>query len=87
MLDRLAHATREQLRVQEELRAYQARDVLSARIVAAVPLVVLVVIRQINPAYLANEPNAPVKSLGWQLFPVSRQTASGGRASGVIEQP
>src|SRR5207248_1136995 len=53
VLDRLAHATREQLRVQEELRAYQARNVLSARIVAAVPLVVLVVIRQINPAYLA----------------------------------
>ena len=52
VLDRLAHATRAQLRIQEELRAYQARNVLSARIVAAVPLVVLIVIRQLNPAYL-----------------------------------
>ena len=53
VLDRLAHATRAQLRIQEELRAYQARNVLSARIVAAVPLVVLVAIRQVNPGYLA----------------------------------
>jgi tight adherence protein B len=53
VLDRLAHTTREQLRVQEELRAHQARHVLSARIVAAVPLVVLVLIRQLNPRYLA----------------------------------
>jgi tight adherence protein B len=52
VLDRLAHATRAQLRIQQELRAYQARNVLSARIVAAVPLVVLVVIRRINPDYL-----------------------------------
>jgi tight adherence protein B len=47
VLDRLAHATR------EELRAAQARNVLSARIVAAVPLVALVAVRQVNPAYLA----------------------------------
>ena len=53
VLDRLAHATRAQLRIQEELRAYQARNVLSARIVAAVPLVVLIAIRKINPDYLA----------------------------------
>lgn len=53
VLDRLAHATREQLRIQQELRAYQARNVLSARIVAAVPLVVLIGIRQVNPGYLA----------------------------------
>jgi tight adherence protein B len=53
VLDRLVHTTREQLRVQEELRAHQARHVLSARIVAAVPLVVLVLIRQLNPRYLA----------------------------------
>ena len=52
VLDRLAHATRAQLRVQDELRALQARNVLSARIVAAVPLVVLVAIRQVDPAYL-----------------------------------
>jgi tight adherence protein B len=53
VLDRLAHATRAELRVQQELRAHQARTVLSARIVAAVPLVVLVAIRHVNPAYLA----------------------------------
>lgn len=53
VLDRLAHATRAELRVQQEFRAYQARNVLSARIVAAVPLALLVVIRQINPGYLA----------------------------------
>jgi tight adherence protein B len=52
VLDRLAHATRAQLRIQQELRAYQARNVLSARIVAAVPLVLLVVIRKVNPDYL-----------------------------------
>jgi tight adherence protein B len=53
VLDRLAHATRAQLRIQDELRALQARNVLSARIVAAIPLVVLVVIRQLNPTYLS----------------------------------
>lgn len=53
VLDRLAHATRAELRVQQELRAFQARNVLSARIVAAVPLVVLIVLRQVNPGYLA----------------------------------
>lgn len=53
VLDRLAQATRAELRVQQELHAYQARNVLSARIVAAVPLVVLVAIRQVNPTYLA----------------------------------
>jgi tight adherence protein B len=53
VLDRLAHATRAQLRIQDELRALQARNVLSARIVAAMPLVVLVLIRQINPTYLS----------------------------------
>lgn len=53
VLDRLAHTTRAQLRVQDELRALQARNVLSARIVAAIPLVVLIAIRHMNPAYLA----------------------------------
>jgi tight adherence protein B len=53
VLDRLAHATRAQLRTQDELRAYQARNLFSARIVAAVPLVVLASIRQVNPGYLA----------------------------------
>ena len=53
VLDRLAHATREQLRIQDELRAHQAQTVFSARVVAALPLVVLIIIRQINPRYLA----------------------------------
>jgi tight adherence protein B len=53
VLDRLADATRAQQRIQEELRAYQSRNVLSARIVALVPAGVLVAIRQVNPAYLS----------------------------------
>lgn len=53
VLDRVAQATRAELQVQQELRAYQARNVLSARIIAAVPLLVLVGIRQLNPGYLA----------------------------------
>ena len=53
VLDQLARATRAESLVQEELRAYQARTVLSARIVAAIPLVVLVLIRRVNPSYLA----------------------------------
>ena len=52
VLDRLASATRGEFRVQQELRAYQARTVLSARIIVAVPLVLLVVIRLLNPGYL-----------------------------------
>lgn len=53
VLDRLAQATRAELRVQQEIRAYQARNVISARIVAAVPLVVLIAVRQVSPAYVA----------------------------------
>jgi len=53
VLDSLSQATRAQLRVQQELRAYQARNILSARIVAAVPLAVLIAIRALNPSYLA----------------------------------
>ena len=53
VLDHLARATRAELRVQEEIRAYQARTVLQARIVAAIPLAALVGIRKVNPGYLA----------------------------------
>jgi len=53
LLGQLADATRGQLRVQEELRAQQARNVLSARIVAAIPLVLLAAIRTLNPRYVA----------------------------------
>jgi tight adherence protein B len=52
VLDRLAQATRAQQRIQQELRAFQSRNVLSARIVAAVPLVVLLAIRWVSPEYL-----------------------------------
>lgn len=53
VLDRLAEATRAQLRIQQEVRAHQARTVLSARIVAAAPLVALVGLRATNPRYLS----------------------------------
>jgi tight adherence protein B len=53
VLDRLAEATRAQLRMQHEVRALQGRTVLSARIVAAAPLVTLVGLRAINPRYLS----------------------------------
>jgi tight adherence protein B len=53
VLERLAEATRAQLRMQHEVRAQQGRTVLSARIVAAAPLVALVGLRATNPRYLA----------------------------------
>ena len=52
VLDRLTQATRAQQRVHQELRAQQSRNVLSARIVAGVPLAVLIAIRWISPEYL-----------------------------------
>ncbi|HEV7661946.1 MAG TPA: type II secretion system F family protein [Chloroflexota bacterium] len=52
VLDGLADATRAQLRIQHEMRAQQGRTVLSARIVAAAPLVALVGLRATNPRYL-----------------------------------
>ena len=63
VLDRLAHATRAEMRVQQELRAFQARNVLSARVVAAVPLVVLVALRQVNPGYVAIFDDLPGQML------------------------
>jgi tight adherence protein B len=53
VLDRLAEATRAQQRIQQEVRAQQGRTVLSARIVAAAPLVALVGLRTTNPVYLS----------------------------------
>jgi len=53
VLDRLAEATRAQLRIQQEVRAQQGRTVLSARIVAAAPLVALLGLRATNPRYLS----------------------------------
>jgi tight adherence protein B len=53
VLDRLADSTRAQLRIEHEVRAHQARTVLSARVVAAAPLVALVGLRATNPRYLS----------------------------------
>ena len=53
VLDRLAEATRAQLRIEQEVRAHQARTVLSARIVAVAPLVALIGLRATNPRYLS----------------------------------
>jgi tight adherence protein B len=53
VLDRLAEATRAQLRIEQEVRAHQARTVLSARIVAAAPVAALVGLRTTNPHYVA----------------------------------
>lgn len=63
VLDRLADASRAQLRIQHDMRAQQARTVLSARIVAAAPLVALVGLRASNPRYLQI-----FDSLGGQLI-------------------
>lgn len=59
VLDRLAASTRAQLRLHHELRAQQGRTVLSARIVAAAPLVALVGLRATNPRYLAVFDSVP----------------------------
>lgn len=53
VLDRLVEATRGELRVQEESRAMQVRQVTQARLIAAMPFLVLVAIRKVNPSYLA----------------------------------
>ena len=53
VLDRLAEASRAQLRIEHEVRAHQGRTVLSARIVAAAPLVALVGLRVTNPHYVS----------------------------------
>jgi tight adherence protein B len=53
VLDQLARTIRVRLRVREEVRAAQARNVASARLIAAVPLALLVVVRRLNPEYVA----------------------------------
>lgn len=52
VLDSLAEATASQAATVREARARQTRAGMSARIVAAVPLLLLVAIRRANPAYL-----------------------------------
>jgi Flp pilus assembly protein TadB len=53
VLDDLAAAIRAEAQTLREIRARQAQQRLSAGLVAAAPLVILVAIRQTNPAYLA----------------------------------
>lgn len=52
VLDSLARAVRGAARVEREVRAQQAKNVLSARIIAALPLGLVVAIRGLNPHYL-----------------------------------
>lgn len=52
VLDGLGRAVRAVVQTRREVRARQAEHVLSARIVAALPLVLIIVIRATNPAYL-----------------------------------
>lgn len=52
VLDSLAEATTAQVTTIREARARQTRARMSARIVAAVPILLLVAIRRANPAYL-----------------------------------
>ena len=52
VLDGLGRSVRQAVQVQREVRAQQAKNVLSARIVAAMPLVLIFAVRGINPSYL-----------------------------------
>jgi tight adherence protein B len=53
VLEGLGTAVRQEVQVQREVRAQQAKNVLSARIIAALPLVLIGVLRSLNPGYLA----------------------------------
>jgi Flp pilus assembly protein TadB len=53
VLDDLAAAIRAEAQTLREMRARQAQQRLSARLVAAAPFAILLVIRQTNPDYLA----------------------------------
>jgi len=52
VLSELAQAVRDELGVQADLRAQRSRVVLSARVIAAIPLFMLMAIRAISPHYL-----------------------------------
>lgn len=53
LLTNLAATIREQVAIQVESRALQAPQLFSARVVAATPLLLLLLIRQIDPEYVA----------------------------------
>lgn len=52
VLEGLSRSLRQTVQVEREVRALQAKNVLSARIVAALPLVLIAAVRSINPEYL-----------------------------------
>ena len=52
VLDHLAAATRAELGVLNELRAYQSRTVTQARFLAALPIATLAAVRAVAPEYL-----------------------------------
>jgi tight adherence protein B len=52
VLESLSRAVRGTARAEQEVRAQQARNVLSARIVAVLPLALIAAIRGLNPGYL-----------------------------------
>jgi len=52
VLEALSRSVRQTIQVEQELRAHQAKNVLSARIIAALPLALILIIRGLNPAYL-----------------------------------
>lgn len=53
VLDGLSRSVRGAARARREVRAAQAQQVLSARVIAALPLLLIVAIRATNPGYLA----------------------------------
>ncbi len=52
VLEALSRSVRQTIQVEQEFRAHQAKNVLSARIIAALPLVLILLIRGLNPGYL-----------------------------------
>ena len=52
VLDGIGESLRGAVRVRREVRAQQAQNVLSARVIAALPVVLVLVIRATNPNYL-----------------------------------
>ncbi|MDP2674589.1 MAG: type II secretion system F family protein [Dehalococcoidia bacterium] len=52
VLEGLGRSVRQAVQVQREVGAQQAKNVLSARIVAALPVVLIFAVRGINPGYL-----------------------------------
>ena len=52
VLDGISASVRGSVQVRREVRSQQAQNVLSARVIAALPVVLILVIRATNPNYL-----------------------------------